>query len=299
MPGRVLLASMLMACAAVHAHAGSEYWTAKAQCWRDLAAAEAAQGDTHGTASKASVNAAGIVAALAEGRSPVEAPIFAAKVLPSDDPRYGRPKWRSEILQVDAALQRYETLRCKTPLSACLEVAVQSVYENMDETGGARWNHGRPELDKALALVAKAGEDMSACEASPTPLAVAEPSISSNASFSADALFAFDDASLSGPGRARLQDFAGRVRDAMGTGSVRVVGHTDRLGDAEYNAQLSRARAAAVGEFLKTLLPGADVVTEGHGSAEPIVICEGQVGAHAIACLAPNKRVTVQTINAN
>ncbi|PZQ76881.1 MAG: hypothetical protein DI563_05755 [Variovorax paradoxus] len=296
---RTVLASMLMAGAAFHVHAGSEYWTAKAQCWRELAAAEAEQGDTHGTAAKASGNAADIVAALAEGRSPVESPIFATKVLPSDDGRYGRPKWRAEILQVDNALQRYESLRCKTPLSACLEVAVQSVYENLEESGGARWNHGRPELDKALALAAKAGEDMSACEATPAPLAVAETSISSNASFSADALFAFDDASLSGPGRTRLRDFASRVHDAMGAGSIRVVGHTDRLGDAEYNAQLSRARAAAVGEFLKALLPGAHVITEGRGSAEPIVSCDRLIGAHAIACLAPNRRVTVQTINAN
>lgn len=290
---RTVLASMLMACAAMHAHAGSEYWTAKAQCWRDLAAAEAAQGDTHGTASKASGNAAGIVAALAEGRSPVETPIFAAKVLPSDDPRYGRPKWRSEILQVDAALQRYETLRCKTPLSACLEVAVQSVYENMEETSGARWNHGRPELDKALALAAGVDADVQHCESPPSPIAV--PKVATERAMPADVLFAFDSARLTAAGRIAVLQTLDllRTEDAKG---IRIVGHTDRLGSESHNKRLSLQRAKAVKELVQNVRPATPVEAVGVGAADPVITCEGPQSAPVITCLAPNRRVVVQLL---
>ena len=58
----------------------------------------------------------------------------------------------------------------------------------------------------------------------------------------ADALFAFDTATLRPQADAALADLLAKVRAHGDTGEVRVDGFTDRLGSATYNRELSQAR---------------------------------------------------------
>jgi OOP family OmpA-OmpF porin len=272
-----------------------QYWLQKAQCWRDLSAAEASQGDTHGTSMTAKANADAITTALTNGTAIQEAPIYSQRYVPSSDPRTGRPQWLADIGKIDAVLERYRAARCRTPLLGCLEVAQQSVYENMEETRGARWNHGRPEIDKALALAVEAEKKMaSACEPPPEPIVIAAPPIAKEIPLSADVLFAFDSAVLTAAGKNVVGDLAdGIAKD--GARLVSVDGYTDRFGSTAYNEALSSRRAAAVAAVIRSKVPAAQTVSIARGSAEPVVTCPGNKTPETIACLAPNRRVVVKT----
>lgn len=115
---------------------------------------------------------------------------------------------------------------------------------------------------------------------------------------SADTLFAFDRAALEPEGRSVLNNLAhelGTVRyDA-----VFVVGHADRIGSSDYNHKLSERRANAVKEYLanEANIPGDRISVDARGSNEPVTRredCRGKAGNDAIACLAPDRRVTVE-----
>jgi outer membrane protein OmpA-like peptidoglycan-associated protein len=69
---------------------------------------------------------------------------------------------------------------------------------------------------------------------------------------------------------------------------ISVVGHTDRLGDKDYNLALSRRRAAAVKDLLvKRGVPEAFIETTSHGEENPIVPTADNVGN------AQNRRVEI------
>jgi OOP family OmpA-OmpF porin len=75
-------------------------------------------------------------------------------------------------------------------------------------------------------------------------------------------------------------------------GSVRVTGHTDRLGSASYNQALSLARAETVrGYLVQAGVPRERVQVQGRGESEPKVQCAQTSRAALIDCLAPNRRV--------
>lgn len=240
-------------------------------------------------------NADAITTALTNGTAIQEAPIYSQRYVPSSDPRTGRPQWLADIVKIDAVLERYRAARCRTPVLGCLEVAQQSVYENMEETRGARWNHGRPEIDKALALADEAEKKMvSACEPPPEPIAIPAPPVVKEIPLSADVLFAFDSAVLTAEGKKVVGDLAdGIAKD--GARLVSVDGYTDRFGSAAYNEALSSRRAAAVAAVIRSKVPAAQTVSIARGSAEPVVMCPGKRTPQTIACLAPNRRVVVKT----
>jgi len=303
---------LALSCAAAGAQAASDapqaaYWEAKAQCWADLARAELAQGDVHGTPATAADNAKRIRDALAAGQEPAadaEQPIFARQLMPSDDPRHGRPAWQQDIATISATLARYQGSQCRTPSSACLEVAQASVWENMEETQGARWNHGRPEIDKALTLASQAAAEFeSSCQqpkllkgvdvAAVKPLEVID--------MPADALFRFDKgdaASILPGGRQAVQALASRARSyGDRVASLEVVGYTDRLGDASYNLALSQQRAATIGSLLGLPTASIPVATRGAGSSESVTGAACNVvreRAALIRCLQPDRRVMVR-----
>jgi outer membrane protein OmpA-like peptidoglycan-associated protein len=110
-----------------------------------------------------------------------------------------------------------------------------------------------------------------------------------------DVLFDFDRAALRPEGRHQVL----RVARAGGrrTGTLRVVGHTDGLGEARYNRRLSRRRARAVADVLRGAVPGAvRVETVGRGSSDPVSPETTPGGDDDPAARARNRRVELRWV---
>lgn len=111
----------------------------------------------------------------------------------------------------------------------------------------------------------------------------------------ADALFAFDSADLAPHASALIErtiipalERAEKVRE------IRIVGYTDQFGTTDYNLQLSQRRAEAVKAYLVGRgVPALAIVTDGRGSADPVVTCPAGSRASRITCMQPNRRVRV------
>jgi len=113
----------------------------------------------------------------------------------------------------------------------------------------------------------------------------------------AGALFDFDAYTLSPQGRAALDEFVGRLKGAT-LGTIRAVGHADRLGSEGYNQILSEDRAEAVKAYLlsKGIEPDR-VQAEGRGATQPVTKpgdCIGGDRARVHACLQPDRRVGIE-----
>lgn len=87
----------------------------------------------------------------------------------------------------------------------------------------------------------------------------------------ADVLFAFGSAELTAGARSAVDDAARALGHAR-TGSARVVGYTDNVGDARANLRLSQRRAVAVRRALLARLGRAapSLVAEGRGERDPV-----------------------------
>jgi OOP family OmpA-OmpF porin len=138
----------------------------------------------------------------------------------------------------------------------------------------------------------------------PLPLPAPPPqSVTRTFEVSADGMFAFDKAELTPVGESRIENMIEGMRQAGVTAltDVAIVGHTDPLGAAEYNLQLSIERAAAVRNYLVGRgIPSNIIKVEGRGESQ-LRITEAECKAKGqattrgtlIACLAPNRRVEV------
>jgi OmpA-OmpF porin, OOP family len=113
-----------------------------------------------------------------------------------------------------------------------------------------------------------------------------------------DVLFEFDSAALTPAGRAALD----RLVPTIVPGStVTVVGHTDRIGTAQYNLKLSQHRAGAVADYLNAKSGfRSKFVTQGVGATQPTEgtqLCTGMKNFERFkACLAPDRRVVITAI---
>ena len=117
-----------------------------------------------------------------------------------------------------------------------------------------------------------------------------------------DGLFAFGKAGLNDlapPGRKKLDALISQLRqDAVRLSSVRVTGHTDRIGTSVANLALSRARAETVSAYLVNGgVNGQLMRAHGAGESSPTVDCPGkQVTPQLVACLQPNRRVEIESV---
>ena len=116
---------------------------------------------------------------------------------------------------------------------------------------------------------------------------------------SADALFRFDKASstdLLPAGKETLDKLA----NAISTGYVSVdrvdlVGHTDRLGSADYNYKLGLRRAETVKTYLQSRGVTAPINVGSAGKTQPISNCPGTKSTPALKeCLQVDRRVSVE-----
>jgi len=108
-------------------------------------------------------------------------------------------------------------------------------------------------------------------------------------------VFGFDDATLGADARAELQREG--LPKIVEIREVRYVvqGHADRLGSPEHNQRLSERRAEAVRDYLveRGVAPQyIEVVAL--GASLPQTSCEQEDRPGLIACLAPDRRVTVE-----
>jgi OOP family OmpA-OmpF porin len=117
-------------------------------------------------------------------------------------------------------------------------------------------------------------------------------------SLGAAELFAFDRATLSPAGRAKLEkEVVDRVKqDYSDLRVININGHTDRLGGAQYNQRLSERRAEAVRNYLVSRgFDGSKIETYGYGKTMPVKSCPDRKNRKAvIECLTPNRRVEIE-----
>lgn len=110
-----------------------------------------------------------------------------------------------------------------------------------------------------------------------------------------DRLFAIGRATLEPTGRRALDAFADRLKGTS-YARIRVVGHTDRSGNAATNLKLSRQRARVVRDHLATRgIPSTALDYEGRGSRDAAVEpnrCGRRKDAR-IQCLAPDRRIDI------
>lgn len=104
--------------------------------------------------------------------------------------------------------------------------------------------------------------------------------------------FGFGDASLSDGAAAALDAaLAGKLEHVS---AVRITGHADPLGHAEYNARLSEERAEAVREHLAALGVDPSLVQVGAAGPAQDDACAGlKTLTERIACFAPQRRADI------
>lgn len=117
----------------------------------------------------------------------------------------------------------------------------------------------------------------------------------------ADTLFAFNRGDLGGikpNGKQELTSLAEQLKtfDWLTLTAINVIGHTDRLGSADYNNKLSVKRANTVRQYMVNQgLPADKVSADGMGSTQPVKECaDDKNKAALIECLQPNRRVEIE-----
>lgn len=108
-----------------------------------------------------------------------------------------------------------------------------------------------------------------------------------------DVLFAFDKAELGSEAEAVLADVVAETKERADPEKppITITGHTDGIGDDDYNQELSTERAEAVRDVLnKELGSGYEYETEGKGATEPL---EEEGGDDDVWARAQNRRVEI------
>ncbi|MBL8483410.1 MAG: OmpA family protein [Rhodocyclaceae bacterium] len=135
--------------------------------------------------------------------------------------------------------------------------------------------------------------------AAPAAAAAAPKKCDFTVTLANDETFDFDRAKLKPAAIAKLdRDVLARLNSCASLKLVLITGHTDRLGQATHNQKLSEQRAEAVRAYLAGKgVPGDSMDTMGAGKTQPVsgLRCDDALQRQAlIACLAPNRRVTIE-----
>jgi len=123
----------------------------------------------------------------------------------------------------------------------------------------------------------------------PKPIPVVIPPRVESISLSGDAHFEFGKAELNPKGIAELEgDFKGKLKGVK-LESIVITGHTDNVGPAQFNQELSLRRAEAVKAFaISRGVDGSKIQTVGRGETNPIADNKTAEGR------ARNRRVDVE-----
>ncbi len=134
--------------------------------------------------------------------------------------------------------------------------------------------------------------------AEPAPMVAAEPVKCEpkvqTINISADTLFAFNKATLADTTQIDNEVVA-KMKENEIFASVKITGHTDRLGSDAYNQKLSEKRANAVRDYIISKgIDGSRLIAVGKGETTPVVQCSNKGRKALIECLAPNRRVEIE-----
>ncbi|NAP01602.1 OmpA family protein, partial [Halomonas sp. MG34] len=85
-------------------------------------------------------------------------------------------------------------------------------------------------------------------------------------------LFDFDESTLKAEAKETLDDVMKDLQKLDENTEIQINGHTDNVGDPDYNLNLSKERAEAVWAYLEKSVDvtGLDVQIEGFGDTKPI-----------------------------
>ncbi|MDY7374760.1 OmpA family protein [Acinetobacter oleivorans] len=118
---------------------------------------------------------------------------------------------------------------------------------------------------------------------------------------SADTLFRFDGSTLNDllpKGRQEVMDLTSKIsKGYVSVSQIKLVGHTDRLGNDNYNNQLAQKRADTVRNLLiQNGVPDRIISATSAGKTQPVTDGCPNVKSHESlkACLQPDRRVTVE-----
>ena len=149
----------------------------------------------------------------------------------------------------------------------------------------------------------KAAEPANPVAAAPVPAPIPAPAPAAAPkviTIAAKALFDFNKAVLKPDARQQIDQEV--VSKLAGIGQIKLIvisGHTDRIGAAVYNQQLSEKRAEAVKAYLVAKgVDGNAIETLGFGKTQPaqgVAKCDDKLPrAKLIACLEPHRRVVIE-----
>ncbi|WP_292995541.1 OmpA family protein [Nitrosomonas sp.] len=145
-----------------------------------------------------------------------------------------------------------------------------------------------PDLAKKTEVAAAPAAAASAAAATTAPEKI---------TFSADALFDFDRATLKPNGIQALNEFVSAIQGVK-YDLIIAVGYADRIGSDDYNKKLSVRRAESVKAHLVSRgIEPSRVFVDGKGEANPVTgnSCVGEKKTKAlIDCLAPDRRVEIE-----
>jgi OmpA-OmpF porin, OOP family len=123
----------------------------------------------------------------------------------------------------------------------------------------------------------------------PVPMAPVAP-VSEKVTFSADAFFDFDKATLKPEGKASLDDLVNKMT-GVNLEVIIAVGHTDSVGGDAHNQKLSLHRAEAVKAYLLGKgIEKSRVYTEGKGEKQPVADNKTKEGRQK------NRRVEIEVV---
>ncbi|MFI8126506.1 OmpA family protein [Acinetobacter sp. ABJ-A23_2] len=118
---------------------------------------------------------------------------------------------------------------------------------------------------------------------------------------SADTLFKFDGSTLNDllpKGHQEVMDLTSKIsKGYVSVSQIKLVGHTDRLGNDNYNKQLAQKRADTVRNLLiQNGVPDRIISATSAGKTQPVTDGCPNVKSHESlkACLQPDRRVTVE-----
>lgn len=116
------------------------------------------------------------------------------------------------------------------------------------------------------------------------------------ATLQSDATFDFNLTTLKADAKKKIDE---EVMDKLATCAnldlVIVTGHTDLIGNHQYNQKLSEKRADIVAAYLVSKGVSATIDTMGMGKTQQIKACDEKLShAKLTECLAPNRRVVIE-----